>query len=106
MENQHQPRQPPSSLEAISQRLPPISRKSLKKYKPQKKKAAIAQAAPEKLQTYFLQTSSFPLAATLPYQWPESFTVRRRSRKSTYVIPKRWLYPSAHSKLSSRLHAW
>ena len=53
------------------------------------------------------ETPSHPiLSRYLPNHRPESFIVRRCVLKSTYASPKRWLYPSAHSKLSIKLQAW
>src|SRR6185312_14269325 len=66
-EQQSRQRQPPQSpLESISRAFLPYFRNSLQKYNPQKKKAAIAQAAPEKLQTYFDLPARLPASRSPP----------------------------------------
>ena len=39
---------------------------------------------------------------TSPYQFAESFGIRRKVSSSTYVMPNFLEYPEAHSKLSSK----
>ncbi len=92
---------PSSCWSSLSRPPPSANLQVLRNRRPRRASALASRRRPEMA---FAHSSSARFAITSRYHAAEAFGVRCSDPGSTCTIPKRWLNPAAHSKLSMSDH--